>query len=629
MATTVRLAPRRPAQAALTGLCAALLPPEFGGPDSAALADLVDRHLQQAQPVARRAVYAGALGLAGTARVLTGRSLVRLSPQRRERVLERISSLGPDATAALDGLKSLVVLAHGADSAATEIRAVAHRHEPARPDAELDITDSQWWPSRSRADAVVIGSGAGGAMVARTLARAGLDVVVLEEGRRWGVDEIRDSHPLARYAGMYRDGGTTVAIGRPPIVLPIGRGVGGTTLVNSGTCFRPPTEVQLRWRDDWGLSLADPDTFAPYLDDVMATLAVGPVPLEIMGRNGHSLLAAAAELGWAARPIDRNAPGCAGSNQCAIGCPRNAKFGVHLSVLPDACSNGARIVTSARVEQIMIDSGRATGVICRRADGSRLVIEAPVVVLAAGTTESPGLLARSGLGSHPEVGRNLTIHPSLGVAGRYEERIVPWQGVLQSSTVEEFHESDGILIEATSTPPGMGSMILPGFGERLLREIATADHLSIFGAMIADEPSGRVISRGGQTVIRYDVSKRDGARLLRAVEVMGRAHFAAGARQVLTGISGAEVVSSEAELTEVLARSDHRKLHLAAFHPAGTLRSGADASRCPVDEHGRLRGVEGVWVADGSVLPTCPEVNPQVSIMALALAIADRLVGAR
>lgn len=613
---------RRP----MVGLCAAVLPAEHGGPDPVVLADLVERHLRHSPSIARRLVLAGAAGVDLAARVTTTRALADLPAHRRTRVLERLAGRNLQVATALDGLKSLIVLAHGAESSSTEIAAVAHRSAPARPDAELDITTSQWWPGRSRVDAVVVGSGAGGAVVSRVLARAGLDVVVVEEGRRWGVDEIRDSHPLARYAGMYRDAGTTITIGRPPIVLPIGRGVGGTTLVNSGTCFRPPIGVQRSWRDDWGLRLADPDRFAPHLDEVMGLLGVAPVPLDVMGRNGRTLLAAAEALGWSARPIDRNAPGCTGSNQCAIGCPRNAKYGVHLSVLPDACAHGARIVTDARVERILHADGRATGVVLRRSDGGRAVIDAPMVVVAAGTTESPGLLRRSGLGGHPGVGRNLTIHPALGVAGRYDEAVVPWQGVLQSATVEDFHESDGILIEATSTPPGMGSMILPGFGERLLHEIAESDHLAVFGAMIADAPSGAVTTRAGRTVIRYDLGRRDGQRLMRAVELTGRAHFAAGAREVLTGITGAEPVRSPDELMALLARSGPHALHLAAFHPAGTLRAGSDPQRCPVDEHGRLRGVEGVWVADGSVLPTCPEVNPQVTIMALGSSIAAGMV---
>lgn len=606
----------------LAGVCAAVLPPEHGGPDPVRLADLVDQHLRHAPPVARFAVKAGAGALGAAARITTGRSFAALSPDRRVAVLERVARTSHEAAAALDGIKSLVVLAYGADSNADDLLTRSRHNPPARPDADLDVTTSAWWPSRTRADAVVIGSGAGGAMTARTLARAGLDVIVVEEGRRWHVDEFRTRHPLARYAELYRDGGTTIAIGRPPVVLPIGRGVGGTTLVNSGTCFRPPMAVQKRWRDEWGLELADPDTFDAFLRDVETTMQIAPVPLDVMGRNGHLLLEASEKLGWSARPIDRNAPGCGGCCQCAIGCPRNAKFGVHLNALPDACAQGARIVSDARVRTILIEDGRAAGVRATRPDGSRLDVLAPVVIVACGATESPILLRRSGLGEHPEVGRNLTLHPALGVAGRFEESVVAWKGVLQSATIEEFHESHGILIEATSTPPGMGSMILPGFGAALLREIAEADHIAMLGGMIADSPSGTVRRRAGQTVITYDTTREDGARLLEAMAVMGKALFAAGAHEVLTGIPGAAPARSLDELDAVVGEADYRHLHLAAFHPAGTLRAGTDPERCPIDEWGRVRGVEGVWVTDASVLPTCPEVNPQVSIMAVALAMA-------
>ena len=79
------------------------------------------------------------------------------------------------------------------------------------------------------------------------------------------------------------------------------------------------------------------------------------------------------------------------------------------------------------------------------------------------------------------------------------------------------------------------------------------------------------------------------------------------------------------DLQEALRRIDPRRLHLAAFHPVGTARAGADPARSPVAVDGRLRGVDGVWVADASILPSCPQVNPQVTIMALALAVADRI----
>ena len=571
------------------------------------------------------AARAGAIALDAVSVVGTGRRLRSLPPGVGASILSRLARI--DAVApGLDGLKALVLLAEGADRAADEAFAAARRRPPARPDAVLDVTPSVAWPGRSTFDIVVIGSGAGGAMAARTLARAGMTVAVLEEGRRHAVGEFRTRHPLERFTSLYRDGGATAAIGRPPVILPIGRGVGGTTLVNSGTCYRTPPDVLRAWRDDAGLELADPDSFAAHLDDVWTTLEVAPVPRRIMGRNGRLALAGAQALGWHAEPIARNAPGCGGCCQCSIGCPRNAKFGVHLNALPQACDNGARIVAEARAERIGVANGRATSVLARRPDGSHLVIHAAVgVVVAAGATETPTLLRRSGLGTHPMLGRNLALHPSVGVAGRFDEPVVAWRGVLQSASVDEFHARDGILVEATSTPPGMGSVMLPGIGAELVEELDRADHLATLGAMVADAAVGRVVGRR-RALVRYDLTPRDGRRLVQSIEVMGRLLFAAGAREVLTGIPGHERVHDSRALGDAVAHARPNRLHVAAFHPVGTAAAGAHPDRSPVDARGALRGVQGVWVADASALPSCPTVNPQVSVMALALAIADRIV---
>lgn len=337
----------------LASFGAALLPPELGGPLPAQFVQRVDRYVTRLPATSRFAVRAGLASLAAASYLTTGRSLPRLHPDERARVLHRIAALSPEVAAAVEGLKAIVLLANGADTYAHELLARAQEHDAARPDAELTVILSADSPSVTRADAVVVGSGAGGAMVARTLARAGLDVVVLEEGRRWTVEEFRSTHPVDRYAGLYRGAGATVALGRPAVVLPMGRAVGGTTVVNSGTCFRPSLAVQRRWRDEFGLGLADPDQLGRRLDDAEQTLRVAPVPLEIMGRNGRLLLQAAKSLGWRAAPIPRNAPGCRGCCQCAIGCPSNAKFGVHLNALPQACAAGARIISWARVERIL------------------------------------------------------------------------------------------------------------------------------------------------------------------------------------------------------------------------------------------------------------------------------------
>jgi choline dehydrogenase-like flavoprotein len=615
--------------ASLASFGTALLPEEHGGPPPAQLVNRVDRYLTRLPATSRLALRAGMLSLAAASYLTTGRSLTRLDPGQREQVLRRVAAINPDAGAALAAMKVIVLLANGADSYAPELLSRAQEHDAARPDAALTITNSTESSSVVTADVVIVGSGAGGAMVARTLARAGFDAVVLEEGRRWTVEEFRTTHPIDRYAGLYRGAGATIALGRPSVVLPIGRAVGGTTVVNSGTCFRPPLSVQRRWRDEFGLGLADPDRLAGHLDDVEHTLHVAPVPLEIMGRNGRLLLDGAKSLGWRAAPIPRNAPGCEGCCQCAIGCPRNAKFGVHLNALPQACAAGARIVSQARVERVLHQHGRARGVRARRPDGTALDVLADTVIVAAGATETPGLLRRSGLGGHPRLGRNLALHPATVLAGRFEDDVVAWRGVLQSAAVHEFHESDGVLIEATSTPPGMGSMVFPGYGAELLGWLDRAPQVATFGAMVADRGVGSVSSAHGETLARYNIDRADIAKLLVALEAMGRLLFAAGAVEVLTGLPDATTVTSLPALQDVLRRCNPRSLHLAAFHPTGTAAAGADEQLCPVDETGRLRGVEGVWVADASILPSCAEVNPQLSIMALALAVADEVVGAR
>ncbi|MCF6526075.1 GMC family oxidoreductase [Streptomyces sp. JJ36] len=608
----------------LPGFVAALLADDGTASWPARVPARLDAVLASLPFPARAGVRAAARAVDTYAVARTGRGLAALRPGEREAVLAGLGShraLLP----LLDVLKVPVLLAAGTERLFHDgLPPVA----PARPDPPLDCTPAGAWPARSTADAVVVGSGAGGAMAARTLARAGLSVVVLEEGHHHSTASFGRRTPLDRFAGLYRDGGATVALGAPPVLLPTGRAVGGTTVVNAGTCYRTPDHVQARWARDFGFVLAE--RLGPCLDEAERTLRVARQPLDVLGANGRLALAGAARLGWQAAPLRRNAPGCAGSCQCVVGCPTGAKQSVQLSVLPDACAAGARIVTGARVRRILVDrdrpgGARAAGVCVRGDDGRESEILAPLVVVAAGALQSPPLLRRSGLGGHPRLGRNLSVHPATSLAGRFAEPVTAWQGVLQSAGIEEHHGA-GVLIEATATPPGMGSFVLPGLGRELRRELDGAEHLATLGAMIADRPSGRVLGRD-RTLLRYALDRRDGARLLRAVRAMGEVLFAAGAEEVLTGVPTAPRARTPAELDSVLAELCPRRLHLSAYHPTGTVAAGADPARAPADPAGRLRGVRGVLVADASVLPGCPEVNPQLSIMAAALAVAEAWLG--
>ncbi|HEX7609933.1 MAG TPA: GMC family oxidoreductase [Solirubrobacteraceae bacterium] len=464
-------------------------------------------------------------------------------------------------------------------------------------------------------DFCVIGAGAGGAVLAAELAEGGARVVVLEQGPRHDPDSF-SARPPEMLARLYRDGCQTATVGAPPILLPLGRGVGGTTLVNSGTCFRTPPHVLDRWASDFGLEL-DEATLRPCFERVERALSVAEVTPELAGANAAVARRGAERLGWSHGYLRRNARGCVGSGVCVFGCPTSAKQHTGITYIPRATTAGALIVTGADVQEIVLEGGRAHGVRARLADGQPLEVRAPEVVVACGTIHTPLLLQRSGFpDASGQRGRNLVLHPATSAFALMDEVVDMARGVPQSLYVDEF-VNQGFMMEGSAGPPAYAAMVLPLTGERHTRAMAEYTSLAQMGLMVCDESRGRVRAVAGRPLIRYDLCSRDLARFRAGIARMRELFLAAGAREVYLPLPPG--VPPE--------RARVRDLKLMAFHPLGTARADARAAFGVTDGDLAVHGVAGVHVADGSVVPSSLGVNPQLTIMALATRLAFRLLG--
>ena len=478
-------------------------------------------------------------------------------------------------------------------------------------------------------DVVVIGSGAGGAVAAKELAEAGLKVIVLEEGEHFDRRDFTGPPP-ERLRRFYRGNGLTFTIGVPTISLPIGRGVGGSTLINSGTCFRTPDFVL----DAWGMDGAE---LEPLFAGVEQTLNVTPVGDDIMGANGEVMDSGRRELGYSGGPIRRNARGCHGSGVCAFGCPLDAKLGMHVTYLPLAARAGARIISGCRVDSVVVENGRAVGVRGSIVDpdtgavqrDARFEVNARRVVLAAGAIYTPAMLLRQGLAnSSRQVGRNLRIHPGCGVLGVFDHDLYAWKGVMQSYYVDE-KLRDGILVEATYPPPGVGYSAggVGGKGSDLKDVLARYRQTAAAGLIISDTGTGRVrATPGGGLLITYDLHADDLRKTLEGIRLATEIYLAAGAQEVHTLLPGLPAVRKREELTWITqGKWTAADLKLSAYHPMGTTRMGKDPRSSVVDEYGRAHDVPGLVITDASVLPGSSYVNPQITIMALATRSAQHL----
>lgn len=488
-------------------------------------------------------------------------------------------------------------------------------------------------PASLRCQVVVIGSGAGGGPAAAALAEAGLDVVVLEAGPRLTARDFSDDE-----LEMRRRLGTAVPTADAGYSFYGGACAGGSTVINDALCWRTPPEILADWRETHGLGDLRDEAFAPFVERAWGDVHAEPTRRSHINRNAHFLAVGARRLGWAATAVPRNVRGCARLGRCNMGCPVDAKQSTLVSYLPRAERAGARIVASARATRLRVEAGAVVGVEARRVDPEtgrvtgELRVDAPIAVLAAGVMGSAPLLLRSGIpGRGATAGRGLQVHSTAYVCARFEEPVHGYYGPTMAVAVEEFGDVNGrsgpgFMLENASVHPVIDATVLPDFGAPHERAMRALPHLANTVVVARDRTRGAIrVDGDGRASFHYPVIRQDLERLRQAFDRGARAYLAAGAAEVYLPLHGYGPVRDEGGLARLAdAPLDPSRLSLLySVHLFGGAAMGGspDTAFCRPD--GACWDVRGLYVSDASALPSNTGVNPQITVMANALRVAE------
>jgi choline dehydrogenase-like flavoprotein len=490
---------------------------------------------------------------------------------------------------------------------------------------------------RLEADAVVVGTGAGGSVALRELARAGLRVVGLEEGGHHTARDFnqREEQMLPM---LFQEGGGRATEDMAIRVLQ-GRGVGGSTIHNTNLCKRTPDAILDLWARKHAVSGASPADLAPVFWRVEQELSVSEIAGELVNANNDVLRRGGEALGWKVGVLKHNRVGCQLSGFCELGCSYDAKQNALKVVLPQATSAGARVYADVQAIAITTREGRATGVLAvARDDAGEPVawveVRAPVVVLAASATASAALVVASKLPDpYGQAGVGLRLHPGAVCVGRFETEIAGHHGIPQSvECTEHLDFTEGSdkrvwIVPAFAHPIGAAAM-MPGFGAAHMKAMRDYGRIAVLTAMVHDETSGQVTAApDGRPVLRYALSEDDRRQLAKGLVACARLHFAAGAKEVVIPAIPPVRLTSAAELDRLdTSFVRPHTIPLSAVHPMGTLRMGDDPRRSVVSSTGEHHQVRGLFVSDGSLFPTSLGVPPQISIYAFALHLSKHVI---
>ncbi len=504
-------------------------------------------------------------------------------------------------------------------------------------DASTLTADQQF-----EADVVIVGSGAGGAMAAEQLSRAGFKVILLEMGALYEAKDFKQQERWA-YPQLYQDGAGRKTLDQSIGILQ-GRTVGGSTTVNWTTSIRTPEKTLDFWRAEFASDLTS-DNLAPYFQQAEQRLNIHPWPVP-PNANNDKLRLGCETLGWQYTVINRNVSACANLGYCGMGCPINAKQSMLVSTIPSAMQAGAMLISKVSARELIWQSGQVQSLVGVPVDQYfqpdfriKLRFKARHYIVSAGAIGSPALLLRSKVPNPSgRLGKHTYLHPSVISGALFAEPIAGHSGAPQSIYSDQFvWPTDGQMgfkLEVPPLHPVLMATKLTGLAQSHAALMQDFNQLQVTIALLRDgfHPDSQggtvLLSDHGEPVVDYPLSDYLWQAVQKAYLAMAELQFAAGAKSVLPIHQDAQLYSGWGQAREAIKTLPMQKYRatLASAHVMGGCNLSADPTKGVVNLQGRHHQLENLSVFDGSVLPSSLGANPQLTIYALTLRNTEALV---